>query len=241
MTASPGMWGSKTAASCSPYRPITLKSHGRLAHSLGDSEPSCLSLRQIIGASTTSPAGFDSLPALRSIAYTAGGIAVVVTIDHELSVVQRFFRARPTAAPVAWPMPSQSAGMFASGPELRKRSIPTLPDIRPIKSSLGGSLNDWEDSPTSRTWTARERVKAASCVSFSADGKFLAVGEVIIQSLVGSAVRELTGLVGGRQDIILGSLYFPPLSTASAIRPSPSSRNTATAYLPSPSARTRDT
>lgn len=37
---------------------------------------------------------------------------------------------------------------------------------------------DWSDSPSSKTWTSRERIKAATCLSLSRDGRFLAVGEV---------------------------------------------------------------
>jgi hypothetical protein len=51
------------------------------------------------------------------------------------------------------------------------------------ESVLGGTpfsptASEWADSPGGKSWTARERVKAATCVSFSSDGKYLAVGEV---------------------------------------------------------------
>src|SRR5205809_4701769 len=59
-----------------------------------------LSLKHIIGTTTNSTSGFDSLPSSRSFAYTAGAAAVVVKLDDQLQVTQRFFRARPTAVPV---------------------------------------------------------------------------------------------------------------------------------------------
>ena len=44
------------------------------------------------------------------------------------------------------------------------------------RDSLYGTL-DWADSPTSKTWTSRERIKAATCLALSRDGRYLAVGE----------------------------------------------------------------
>lgn len=38
-------------------------------------------------------------------------------------------------------------------------------------------MYEWSDSPSGRTWTSRERIKAATCLALSREGKFLAVGE----------------------------------------------------------------
>lgn len=97
--------------------------------------------------------------------------------------LQRFYRARPTAAPV-FPVPPipQSANNNAT---------PRANDGRRVAKSSRASSYGSPDSST--TWTSRERIKAATCVSLSRDGRFLAVGEtgysprVIIFSLKDSS------------------------------------------------------
>ncbi|KAF8252289.1 WD40 repeat-like protein [Wilcoxina mikolae CBS 423.85] len=135
---------------------------------------SCLSLKRVIGCSTNA---FDSHPPSRSFAYTAGAAAVVVTLDDDLHVTQRFFRARPnaptltTAAVGAQYTPStpQNESRVRAAASLREAGIGYSPS--PASSTFG------DDSPGGKTWTARERIKAATCLSFSPDGKWLAVGE----------------------------------------------------------------
>ncbi|KZM18909.1 uncharacterized protein EKO05_0006689 [Ascochyta rabiei] len=137
-----------------------------------------LALRTVIGTTTSTANAFDSLPAARCLAYTAGAAAVVATVDAQNHISQRFYRARPTTHPI-----NSSASIYG-GPatptqnESRNRAAASLRD-----AGLGPSphatpaANDWSDSPNNRAWTARERIKAATCVSFSPDGRFLAVGE----------------------------------------------------------------
>lgn len=171
-----GVMGSKATPSNSPYRANLSKVVGSLMHGTYDSDAWRMSLKQIIGATVSSPPGFDSLPASRSIAYTAGGIAVLLSLNEDLTLSQRFFRARPDATPLA-PLSSS-----VQSPSLRHATLATQKrygtPLRDASTGPGLLATEWEDSPTSKTWTARERVKSASCVSLSADGRHLAVGEV---------------------------------------------------------------
>lgn len=133
-----------------------------------------LSLKRVIGTTCSSPTGFDTVQS--SFAYVAGGAVVVVDVRGE-HYSQRFYRARPTAVPVYSVSPSQHA---PSTPN----STPKANDSRnrvaaSPRDSLYGTL-DWSsasESPSSKTWTSRERIKAATCLALSCDGKYLAVGE----------------------------------------------------------------
>ncbi|KAI5791626.1 WD40-repeat-containing domain protein [Peziza echinospora] len=153
----------------SPRTPITKQRPSQSGAETG------LFLKRVIGCSTTA---FDSHPASRSFAYTAGAAAVVVQLDDNLNITQRFFRARPNAP--TWNSASAQLGTLQNTAFLdsRNRLSISLKDIgigySPASIATPYSL---EDSPSSKTWTARERIKAAACVSFSPDGKFLAVGE----------------------------------------------------------------
>ncbi|TGJ83156.1 hypothetical protein E0Z10_g5616 [Xylaria hypoxylon] len=127
-----------------------------------------LSLKRVIGTTCVSPTGFD---AVRScFAYVAGGAVVVVSVDGD-NYGQRFFRARPTALPI---YSTPALPYSTSSP-----STPKANDSRnrvSLRESVFGS-NDWAESTTSKTWTSRERIKAATCLALSKEGRFLAVGE----------------------------------------------------------------
>lgn len=137
-----------------------------------------LALRQVIGTTTCTANAFDSLADGRCFAYTAGAAAVMASIAQDHSVSQRFYRARPTTNPIN---PSASIYGGPSTPtqnESRNRTVASLRDtgfgVSPVACP---ATNDWPDSPSSRAWTTKEKIKSATCVSFSPDGKFLAVGE----------------------------------------------------------------
>ncbi|KAI0112066.1 WD domain-containing protein [Nemania sp. FL0031] len=150
----------------SPFLPIPARSpHRGRAPQLSDSR---LSLKRVIGTTCISPTGFDAVPS--SFAYIAGGAVVVVDVDGD-EYGQRFFRARPTAIPVY--------GTPALPYSTSTPSTPKANDSRnriSLRESAFGS-NDWAESPTSKTWTSRERIKAATCLALSKEGRFLAVGE----------------------------------------------------------------
>ncbi|KAK3902422.1 hypothetical protein C8A05DRAFT_15517 [Staphylotrichum tortipilum] len=134
---------------------------------------SCLSLQRVVGATCSSPTGFDTVHS--SFAYLAGGAVVVVDVSAG-HFSQRFYRARPTAVPllVVSPASNASSSTPASTPKAndsRNRAAASPRD------SLYNPSPDWPESPTSKTWTSRERIKAATCLSLSRDGRYLAVGE----------------------------------------------------------------
>ncbi|CAN9399960.1 unnamed protein product [Alternaria alternata] len=137
-----------------------------------------LALRQVIGTTTNSANAFDSLPSGSSFGYTAGAAAVIACIDAQGQVTQRFYRARPTTNPIN---PSASIYGGPSTPtqnESRNRTAVSLRDAGFGGSPLPSpSAHDWADSPSNRAWGTKDKIKAATCVSFSPDGKFFAVGE----------------------------------------------------------------
>lgn len=133
-----------------------------------------LSLRHVIGTTASAANSIDTLPSSNSLAFTAGAAAVLATFNEDLTFNQRFYRARPTAVPLN-PSPSIYEPSTPNGREdLRRR---TAVFGREPQSPATG---DGFESPGAigRSWTAKERVKAATCVSFSPDGKYLAIGEV---------------------------------------------------------------
>ncbi len=142
------------------------------------SEEPGLRLKKVIGTTTASSSAFDCLPSARQFAYTAGAAAVVCTVDDDLQVTQRFFRARPpvgagvSAAAVVVP------GVASPTPtEARSRVLGLGREYGMPGSPLGSSTRDWSDSPTGKSATAKDRVKAATSVALSPNGKWVAVGE----------------------------------------------------------------
>ncbi|KAI0837298.1 WD domain-containing protein [Hypoxylon sp. FL0890] len=157
----------KLTPSNSPYLPHPARSPYR---SRAPVDPR-LSLKRVVGTTCASPTGFDTVNS--SFAYIAGGAVVVVDVDGS-EYTQRFYRARPTALPI-----------YSTPPLPYSPSTPTQTpkanDSRnriSLRETTYGSL-DWAESPTSssKTWTSRERIKAATCLALSKEGKFLAVGE----------------------------------------------------------------
>jgi len=118
----------------------------------------------------------------RIFAYTAGAAACVITLptdvdDANTTYSQRFFRARPTAVPS--PISVSTGASSTPTPNDGRNRVGNLRDTAvPYSPSTPHTSLDWGDSPTSKTWTSRERIKAATCLSISRDGRYLAVGEV---------------------------------------------------------------
>ena len=104
-------------------------------------------------------------------------MVVLATIDQSGNVSQRFVKARPNAGSVH-PVESyydSSTGDIA--PTNSRRSVLPTKSLVVAAGATGSPRSEWFDDSNSRTLTARDRVKAISAVSFSSNGKFLAVGE----------------------------------------------------------------
>lgn len=133
-----------------------------------------IALKQVIGATANSKNAFDTNG--DCFAFTAGAAAVTATYDVKTKrVEQRFYRARPTATPLN-PTPviyGESTPTRAS--DSRTRRAASLRSAGVGSSPFGTPNTEWSEG---KSWSAKERVKAATCVSFSPNGKFLAVGEV---------------------------------------------------------------
>lgn len=151
-----------------------------------------LSLQQVIGTTCNSVSCFDVHPQSASFAYTAGAAAVVATVGEDLKITQRFFRATPTTAISRSAFTNGSLQPPASQQEYRNRLVERTREGSPF----GGSSYEGSDSPNGKGASARERVKAATAVSLSRNGKYIAVGEtgykprVLIFSLNGKTSAE---------------------------------------------------
>ena len=138
-----------------------------------------LSLKHVIGTTANSANAIDTHPATRSLAFTAGAAAVLATFDDDLRLHQRFYRARPKALPLNPTPQVYSPSTPTNGAlDIRSRAAASLRDAGAGGSPFGTPGGDSMDSPGGRAWSTKDRVKAATCVSFSPDGRYLAVGEV---------------------------------------------------------------
>lgn len=172
-----------------PSRASSQRAYKHQRTSSGSAE-NRLSLRRVIGCSTTA---FASHAPSRSFAYTAGAAAVVVQLDEDLEYTQRFFRARPNAPTISVPnipIPTSDTRNRVSGVGVRDNLFGY---VSPATSTpfvggggIGGNTTS-DDSPSAKAWSSKERIKAATCVSFSPDGKWLAVGEVCLFGITRNA------------------------------------------------------
>ncbi|PHH88858.1 hypothetical protein CDD83_6958 [Cordyceps sp. RAO-2017] len=168
MAATPSSNRLKLTPSNSPFpRPAKTPLRGRTLHE------SRLSLKRIVGSTCRSPTGFDTVASL--FAYIAGGAVVVVAVHADHHCSQRFYRARPSAVPVYSTATTQHA--LSSPAVATPKANDSRNRVAPGFRDSPYSPADWSDSPGSRTWTSRERIKAATCLALSRDGKYLAVGE----------------------------------------------------------------
>lgn len=137
-----------------------------------------LSLKRVIGTTAVSANAFDGIHSNDTFAFTAGAAAVLVTVESDYSLSQKFYRARPTTAPVIAAAPVHPSTPTNPANESRYRAAALREGGGGGGSPFGSPAGDRVDSPGRGSWNIRERVKSATCVSLSRDGKYLAVGEV---------------------------------------------------------------
>jgi WD40 repeat protein len=142
-----------------------------------NTQPARLSLRRIIGTTTTSSSGLACHYSSGSFAYCAGSAAVLAKLDENGEISYRFFRAHPTASPMNPSTSFYNPCSPSSISESRRRTILSFRNSPDERSANGSPRRIWGDEGSSKTLSARERVKAVSCVDLSPNGRFLAIGE----------------------------------------------------------------
>ncbi|KAJ6260244.1 Mitogen-activated protein kinase [Drechslerella dactyloides] len=169
------------SSSTSPLiRAATHTPKSPLKRSLTDTREALgLNLKRMIGTTTSSPSGLASHPPTGSIAFCTGAAVCVVKVDENLQIQSRYFlRARPSAGAQATNTGSSSV---PSTPEANISGSRIRSSITARDSGIGFSPIREFESPgkgeDGKNWSVRDRVKAATTVSFSPDGRYIAVGE----------------------------------------------------------------
>jgi len=133
-----------------------------------------LTLKSVIGTTTSSANAFDTDPENDSFVCCAGPAVVLSQVDEKCGISQQLFRARESASAV------NSTSSFYN---------PSLPPSTPSRSRQGSPLKDrsyglgpsafYDNAPDSPVHgRANIRNREATCVSLSSKGHLLAVGEV---------------------------------------------------------------
>ena len=173
-----------------------------------------LSLQHVIGTTTTGPSGFCCHANTNIYAYCAGSAVVLAKVEADGQVSQRFFKARPIASSIN-PCISVYDQSTPTGTSKSRRKSVLPARLEGYGSTPTGSpFREWSDDGNGQTWTARERIKAASSVSISPDGRLLAVGEtgynprVLIFSTAEDAVPSLPVSIMSEHTYGVRSLAF---------------------------------
>lgn len=180
-------------------------------HAKSSNQELGLTLERVIGTTCQSVTCFDSLASSRAFAYTAGAAAVVANIDERNNISQRFYRANPVQATSLSRTILNGAG--SNTPDARYKSPLQNREFGISQSPRGGPA-EWTESPNGRH--VKERVKAATTLSFSFNGKYLAVGEtgykprVLIFSLDDKAPQDVPVAVIPEHTFGVQAVAFSP-------------------------------
>lgn len=139
---------------------------------------SALSLQTVIGTTTTSPNGFSYHDSSKSFAFCAGSAGVLAELDSDNNVIQRFFRARPTASSVNPVSSFYNPSTPPATPDARSKSTPSVKAPNYFSGFNGSPFAEIIDLHSPYSWSSREKVKAVTSVAISPNGRFLVLGEV---------------------------------------------------------------
>ncbi|ODH51830.1 hypothetical protein GX48_02074 [Paracoccidioides brasiliensis] len=198
-----------------PSNSPVVKPATRPAHK--PSHHSTLSLQTVIGTTTSNPNGFSFHEPTKTFALCAGSATILAEVDGDLNVSQRFFRARPTAAPVNPVQSFYNTSTPPTTPDTRTRSFQPVGRQPNIHGALYASSPnaEWAETNGSRTWSSRERIKAVTCVSISPNGRYLATGyspRVLIFSTAKDAPLDTPLSIMTDHSFGIRSLAFSPTS-----------------------------
>ena len=133
-----------------------------------------LSLKAVIGTTTTSPNGFDSASELDCFAYCAGPAVIVSQIHRDLTVTQRLFRARQNASSLNWTPSFYNPTTSPTTPTRSRHGSPFKDGS--FSASLMMTPEHTSDSPT--TGKSPNCVRETTCVSLGRRSNLVAIGEV---------------------------------------------------------------
>ena len=140
-----------------------------------------LTLKNVIGTTTSSASAFDAVAEHHTFVCCAGPAAILSRVDENLNITQRLFRARPNALPVNPTLSFYNPSTPPTTPGRGRQGSPLKEGIYGIGSSA--SLEYAAESQGHSK--AGHRSKESTCVSLSRCGKFLAVGEVCSRTYLG--------------------------------------------------------
>ena len=135
-----------------------------------------LVLKQVSGSTAASNNGFATVASKGLFAFVAGAGAVLVVLEDDGQLTQRFYHARPSVAPFVTTPSIYESPTPAGQQGARQRTAASLRESGYGVAAAGYPWNDTTDSPNARSGAA-SKTKAASCVALSPDGKLMAVGE----------------------------------------------------------------
>ncbi|CAG8619170.1 7817_t:CDS:2, partial [Diversispora eburnea] len=159
-------------------RPVTIavypQKNGLRRRKKDENATPAIELERILGFTTSKPTVLSTAPTLDLVAYAAG--SVVVLYNHKKNKQVALLHASSSTTPIQQTN-SNTSNWSAAFPN---RHTPTDSVINPL-GSLGlldpQSANNGNTTSNSKKTPVSNKAKPISCITFSPDGNYLAVGE----------------------------------------------------------------